>query len=250
MSADALSLARPWLAPLLRSAALGAVLGGLGVLALRVGPEAPALGSATELARGGVHLVDALNGRLGPVWVPMLLVALRVGWLAARALRTRHGHGPPASPVRPELGQLAPLFAALGLCGTVWGLSFAFDALGGGDFLSRLPVLLAGLGAAMTSTLLGLGLQIATLVIATLNPAWSRVQVQRSAGGVSFELEGNALGDDAAGLEALVLALRARQPEALRLELVRAVPDEWHARIRDVLWRRLDSALPVREVRV
>ncbi len=48
----------------------------------------------------------------------------------------------------------------------------------------------------------------------------------------------------------MVLALRARQPEALRLELVRGVPDEWQARIRDVLWRRLDSALPIRAVRV
>ncbi len=250
MSAGALPLGRPWLAAMLRSATLGAVLGGLVVLALRVGPEPPALGSAAGLARGALGLVDALSGRLGPVWIPMLLVASRVAWLAGRALRTRHGHGPPASPVRPELGQLAPLFAALGLCGTVWGLSFAFDALGAGDFLSRLPVLLAGLGAAMTSTLLGLGLQIATLLIATTNPAWSRARVHRIAQGVSFELEGHALGDGAAGLEALVLALQARQPEALRLELVHGVPDEWHARIRDALWRRLDSALPIRPVRV
>ncbi len=250
MSVGALALRRPWLAPVLRSAALGAVLGGLAVLALRVAPGPPALGSAGELVRWGLRLVDALNGKLGPVWIPMLLVASRVAWLAGRALRTRHGHGPPAAPVRPELGQLAPLFAALGLCGTVWGLSFAFDALGDGDFLSRLPVLLGGLGAAMTSTLLGLGLQIATLVIATTNPAWSRVRVHRIPQSVSFELEGNPLGEGAAGLEALVLALRARQPEALRLELVRGLPDDWHARIRDVLWRRLDSALPVREVRL
>ncbi len=250
MTAGTLPLGRPWLAPLLRSATLGAVLGGLAVLALRVEPEARALGPAAGLASGALRLVDALSGRLGPVWIPMLLVASRVAWLAGRALRTRHGHGPPASPVRPELGQLAPLFAALGLCGTVWGLSFAFDALGAGDFLSRLPVLLAGLGAAITSTLLGLGLQIATLVIATHNPAWTRARVHRIAESVRFELEGHALGDGAAGLEAMVLALRARQPEALRLELVRGVPDEWQARIRDVLWRRLDSALPIRAVRV
>ena len=102
----------------------------------------------------------------------------------------------------------------------------------------------------MTSTLLGLGLQIATLVIATLNPSWSRARVNRIAQGVSFELDGQVLGDGATGLEALVLALRARQPEALRLELVRGVPGEWHSKIRDVLCRRLDSALPIREVRV
>ncbi len=248
MSAGATALDRVWLLPLLRSIALGTVLGAAAVGVIRFGPELPLLRQAARLLSSGAGVVATLNARVGPVWIPLLLVALRVGWLAGRALRTRHGLGQPGAPVRPELGQLAPLFAALGLCGTVWGLSGAFDALRGGEFLSRLPVLLGGLGAAMMSTLLGLGLQVATLLIATFNPLWSLARVKGQGEGVSFALDARDLGADHDGLDALVLAIQARQPEALRVELGRGVPQEWRGRIHDALWQRLDSAIPIREI--
>jgi hypothetical protein len=248
MSAGTPSLERLWLVPLLRSIALGGLLGGAAVIAARLGPELPLLRELTRVSGAGARLAEGLNASVGPVWIPMLLVGLRVGWLAGRALRTRHGHGRPVAPVRPELGQLAPLFAALGLCGTVWGLSAAFDALGGGEFLSRLPVLLGGLGAAMSSTLLGLGLQIATLLIAAFNPAWSLAVVDTRGGSISFSLDTRALGAGEAGLKAMVLAVEARQPEALRVELASGVAEEWRVRIHDTLWRSLDSAIPIREI--
>ena len=248
MNAGAPSLERLWLVPLLRSIALGGLLGGAAVIAARLGPELPLLRELARVSGTGARVVEGLNARVGPVWIPMLLVGSRVGWLAGHALRTRHGHGRPAAPVRSELGQLAPLFAALGLCGTVWGLSAAFDALGSGEFLSRLPVLLGGLGAAMFSTLLGLGLQIATLLIAAFNPAWSRAVVDARGGSVSFSLDTRELGAGEAGLKALVLAVEARQPEALRVEFAFGMSEEWRARIHDTLWRSLDSAIPIREI--
>ncbi len=220
------------------SIATGAVIGGSVGIAMRLGLVPGLWGGAGELA-------SALNRLVGPVWVPMFLIGLRVGWLSLRALRTRFGHGALGAPVRPELGQLAPLFAALGLCGTVWGLSRAFDALGAGEFLTRIPELLGGLGAAMTSTLVGLGLQITTLMLAAFNPSFSRVDVRRDGAGVRFHLDGRALGAD---LDELARALAARQPEALLLAVDRGVPREKRAEIHTCLWQRTDSAIPVREV--
>lgn len=226
----------------LRSIALGAAVGALVVAGHRLGLWAP-------LGAGAGRIGLELNRLIGPVWIPMLVVALRVSWLAARALRTRFGRGALGAPVRPELGQLAPLFAALGLCGTVWGLSAAFDALGSGGFLERLPTLLGGLGAAMTSTLVGLGLQIGTLLLAAFNPAWSHARVHQEAEQLAFALDGRKLGEGLHGLEALIDALRARQPEALQLAFGQRVPAEQRARIRAVLWQRTDSAIPIREAR-
>lgn len=244
MSAGALSSGTTWLAPMLRSVALGAVLGGAAVAARRLGP------ASAELAAAPAALLGKVNASVGPVWLPMLLVGARVSWLAARAIRTRRGRALASAPVRPELGQLAPLFAALGLCGTVWGLSAAFGALREGEFLTRLPVLLGGLGTAMTSTLLGLGLQIATLLLAAFNPTWSLARVVGCGESASFALDARDLGSGATGLESLVCAIESRQPEALRVEVARDVPREWRARVHNALWQRLDSAIPTREVEV
>lgn len=232
---------------MLRSLALGAAIGGVAVIAIPLVPDLPGLSELTRLAELCARLGNALNASVGPVWLPMSLVALRVGWLAGRALRSRRGRHS-AAPVGPELGQLAPLFAVLGLCGTVWGLGTAFDALGDGQFLSRVPSLLAGLGAAMTSTLLGLGLQISTLLVAAFNPVWSQARVESATDDVRFALDGRELGAGTAGLDELVRTLRARQPEALRVELARGVSEAWRTRIHDTLWRRLDSAIPIREI--
>jgi hypothetical protein len=194
------------------------------------------------------ELPSALTRLIGPVWVVMALVALRVLWLGARAARTRFGRGMTGQPVRPELGQLAPIFAALGLCGTVWGLSAAFDALQEGEFLEQLPALLGGLGAAMTSTLVGLGLQIGTLLLGAFNPSWSLARVEGSVGRVSFWLDGARLGENEAGVESLITSLGARQPEALRLEFARGVEESTRAEVRGALWKQIDSAIPIREV--
>ncbi len=231
------------LTPWLRSMALGAAMGGIVVAGHRFGLWLPLGAAARELALG-------LNRLIGPVWIPMFVVAVRVGWLAARALRTRFGRGSAGAPVRPELGQLAPLFAALGLCGTVWGLSTAFDALGDGGFLERLPALLGGLGTAMTSTLVGLSLQIGTLLLAAFNPTWSHACVGREAERLVFALDGRRLGEGPDGLEALIGALDARQPEAVRVSFDARVPSEQRARVHGVLWQRTDSAIPMREVQL
>jgi hypothetical protein len=192
-------------------------------------------------------VAGVLNAQVGPVWVPMAGVALRVGWIAQRALRTRWERGPLGTPVRPELSQLAPLFAALGLCGTVWGLMHAFQALEQGEFLARLPLLLGGLGAAMASTLVGLGLQIGTLLLGVINPSWSWVRVARGPE-PSFALDGRAIGRGDAGLDLLVEALVARQPEALGVAFEPEVPPRVRETVRDALWQRLDGSIPMREI--
>jgi hypothetical protein len=224
---------RLWVEPVAVGLALGLALAGVGRLGLWPTLE---------------RLPDALHRSVGPVWIPMALAGLRVGWLALRALRTRAGRGRLGEPVRPELGQIAPVFAALGLCGTVWGLSRAFEALEGGDFLTQLPLLLGGLGAAMTSTLVGLGLQIATLGIGLVNPAWSWLEVRLDAGALRFCLDGRAIGDGDEGFRAAVSGLRARAPEALCLAIDRRAPGR--AELAARLWRELDAAVRVREVRL
>ncbi len=226
--------------------ALTAVAGGIALGGLVVLFRISSVGAWTTGA-----LLDAahwLGAAIGPVWIPMALVAGRVLWLAGRALASRRGMPGPRRPVRPELAQLAPLFAALGLCGTVWGLGHAFDALEHGEFLGQLPALLGGLGAAMTSTLAGLGLQIGTLLLATLNPVWSSAHV--SAAGETFcvELDGQRLGADAAGMDALVEALEARRPEALRVRFDPALSAAQREGVRDRLWSSLDASLALREV--
>jgi hypothetical protein len=178
----------------------------------------------------------------------MALVAGRVAWLAGRALRSRLGAGPVLPPVRPELAHLAPLFAALGLCGTVWGLMRAFDALGEGEFLTRLPALLGGLGTAMISTLVGLSLQILTLLLAALNPTWSTARIGWQGERATFALDEHGLGEGDAGLEGLVASLEARRPEALRLRFDSRLPPAERARVRGALWQRTDSAIPLQEV--
>ena len=226
-----------WLGPIAAGAMLGALATLSGSLELSTG--------WLEAARG---VPAALHARVGPVWIPMAFVAARVAWVAARAWRTRRGRGALGVPVRPELAQLAPLFAALGLCGTVWGLIAAFEALGEGDFLTQLPALLGGLGAAMTSTLLGLGLQVATLLLGVINPAWSRAELSWAAGHPRVHLDGRRLDGDEP-IDALVSALRARQPEALVLCFDRAIPVPEQRAIAGTVWRSLDGAIPVREIR-
>jgi hypothetical protein len=93
---------RRWIEPVLVGAGLGFALVALQRLGL--GPAVPELGP---------RAAAALNGAIGPVWIPMSLACVRVAWLAARALRTRNGGGRLGEPVRPELGQIAPIFAVL-----------------------------------------------------------------------------------------------------------------------------------------
>ena len=225
-----------WLA----AVAGGALCGVAVVAAMYLGVFS--LGLALTQKTAGV-----LNHHIGPVWIPMFVVAMRVAWLAGRAYRTRSGRGALGAPVRPELFRLAPLFAALGLAGTVWGLGVAFDALDRGDFLSRLPALLAGLGAAMTSTLVGLGLQIATLLVASFNPAWSRVRVSTRRDELALELDGVALGSGGEGVLRLLDAVSARSPEALQVVFA-GVPRDQRGDLLRRLWERTDSAIPIREV--
>ena len=228
---------RRWIEPVTVGTALGFTL----VAAHR-------LGLAPDASDLGVRAVDSLNRVVGPVWIPMLLACTRVAWLAGRAFRTRDGRGRLGEPVRPELGQIAPVFAALGLCGTVWGLSRAFEALNGGDFLSQLPLLLGGLGAAMTSTLVGLGLQIGTLLVALVLPAWSWLAVASENGDESFSLDRQRLGTGEAGLCAAVEGLRARAPEAVCVAFDRRLPRGRREAIRMRLWQRIDGGTPLREV--
>jgi hypothetical protein len=230
-------LQRRWIEPALVGAALGFAL----VAADRLG-FGPALG---ELAS---RLFGTLNRAVGPVWAPMLLACVRVAWLAGRALQTRDGRGRLGEPVRPELGQIAPVFAALGLCGTVWGLSRAFEALNGGDFLSQLPLLLGGLGAAMTSTLVGLGLQIGTLLVGLFLPAWSWLAVRAENGDESFSLDRRRLGTGEAGLRAVLEGLSARAPEAVCVAFDRRLPRGRREEIRLRLWQRIDGATRLREI--
>lgn len=239
MSAPVAALARSGVTAWLVAIGSGALLG----LALALGIQL-GLWPAPSARLGA--LVSTLTDRVGPVWVPMVLVGGRVAWLGVRAWRTRGGHGALGLPVRPELHQLAPLFAALGLAGTVFGLGSAFDALGGGEFLARLPALLAGLGAAMTSTLVGLCLQIGTLLLAAFNPAWSRVRVRALPSGTRYEFDGVVLGQGDEGLARLLAALQARRPEALRVESGLRGPecDDLLAQ----LWERTDCAIPIRRV--
>jgi hypothetical protein len=220
---------------------LGATLGFAFVVARRLGVWAWTAGHVSWIA-------GQLTEAIGPVWIPMLIVAARVAWLSARAVRTRSGRGRLGQPVRPEMGQIAPLFAALGLCGTVWGLSSAFEALNGGEFLTQLPLLLGGLGAAMTSTLVGLGMQIATLLLRLVNPAWSWVHVGWREDQPVFSLDERSVSGGAEGLVAISEALRARQPEALCIAFHAEVPATERAHIRDALWCQTDGAIPVREV--
>jgi hypothetical protein len=229
------------LAPWATSVGLGAILGVSIITAHRYG--APG-----GLEAAVLELPARLNRLIGPVWVVMLVVALRVAWLGIRAYRTRLGQGATGQPVRPELGQLAPIFAALGLCGTVWGLTAAFDALQEGEFLERLPALLGGLGAAMTSTLVGLGLQIGTLLLGAFNPAWSVARVEGPVERLAFWLDGAHLGCCQIGLDGLIEALGARQPEALRLEFSGEVGPATRAEIRRALWKQTDSVIPIREI--
>jgi len=223
---------------------------------LQRGARAIALGGAVGFAIAGLaatapwpdlaDLLREVNARVGPVWAPMLGVALRVSWLAGRAFATRFGGVGLATPVRPELLQLAPLFAALGLAGTVWGLTRAFDALDQGEFLARLPVLLGGLGAAMTSTLVGLALQIATLLLAAFNPTWSTARVDVRGAGLHFTLDGRPLGE---GMGELARTLDVRRPEALHLVFADGIADDARARVAREVWARVDGALPIRVAR-
>lgn len=182
----------------------------------------------------------------------MLAVAVRVVWLNGRALQSRNGanSGTLSRPVRAELQQLAPVFAALGLCGTVWGLAGAFASLDTSEFMSRLPRLLAGLGAAMTSTLVGLTLQIGTLLLAAYNPCWSRAEVRVRGGERFFALDGVAFGAEGEGRARLLESLRARAPEALRLGLDRGLPERDRDRLEADLWERLPAGVPLKTERL
>ena len=226
-----------WLGSLAAGAALGLCI----VAALRLGilPEPPG---------GGLWPVSQLNASVGPVWVPMFAVAARVTWLGIRALRTRQGRGVLGARVRPELSQLAPLFAALGLAGTVWGLGRAFDALDSGDFLSRLPALLSGLGAAMTSTLVGLGLQIATLLLAAFNPGYSLVRIAPAGGELHVELDRIPLGRGLPGLGRALDALCVQKPEGLAVQLHPRIPEDDRRALLAALWQRTEGGVPLREV--
>lgn len=231
----------------LRSGTYAAALGGLagaGVIALL------SIAPLPTWSAGVPGWIEFLNQRVGPVWMAMLAVALRVAWLNGRALQSRNGSHPGVRPVRPELQQLAPVFAALGLCGTVWGLAGAFASLDTSEFMSRLPRLLAGLGAAMTSTLVGLSLQIGTLLLAAYNPCWSRAVVRMQSGEKVFALDGVALGSGEEGRARLLDSLRARAPEALRLVLDRGLPQRVRDGLAADLWEQLSAGVPLKTERL
>ncbi len=105
----------------------------------------------------------------------------------------------------------------------------------------------------MTSTLVGLGLQIATLLLAIVNPSWSWARIGWVGGNATFELDGrpaqkmeDSHPPDGSGLRWLVGAIVSRQPEALCVEFVGEIPGPERRRIQDSLWRRLDSGVRVR----
>jgi len=222
-----------------RSIARGLALGLVLALVLRSG-----LGQAF-VARLSEWL-SVIHVAIGPVWIPMFFIALRIAWLSGRALRTRFGQGRFGAAVRPEMLNLAPMFPALGFAGTVWGLTYAFAALEAGEFIDQLRPLMVGLGAAMMSTLVGLGLQILTLLIAAYNPAWSLAEVSQAGERETFALDGAVLGHDDRGLTQLLEALSARQPEALHLRLDPRLPAERRAALHMSVWKRLDGSIPMR----
>jgi len=189
-----------------------------------------------------------LNATIGLVWIPMLVGWARVMVLAARAWSTRTGRTVATASVSPELSQLAPLFTGLGFAGTVWGLLDGFGALTGDDLLSKLPELLSGIGAAMTSTLAGLALWAATLSIAAWVPTWSWARIRWNGENVQVSLDSRDLGEGDLGLEVLIEAVRGRRPEALCLAFDKLVPSGMRSRIANAVWSQRDIDLPLKEV--
>ena len=98
----------------------------------------------------------------------------------------------------------------------------------------------------MTSTLVGLGLQIATLLVASFNPAWSLARIEPRGGEIGFELDRVTLGTGMQGLARLLEALRARRPEALQVD-ARRLPAAARHGLLAVLWERTDSGIQLRE---
>ena len=82
--------------------------------------------------------------------------------------------------------------------------------------------------------------------IGVINPAWSWVQVGWARGEASYALSGRHLGHGPDGLQALLESLRSRQPEALGLRFAERTPEDLRARVREELWKGLDSAIPIR----
>ncbi len=221
MNARALGSALLRGAPWLRAVLLGAALG-----LLIVGAERAGLWLALHA------LGSELTARASPLWVPMLLLTLRVIWLWVRALRTRtqaqraasrrraksgqRRAAPAPGPTRrgrPELAKLGPAFSVLGVLGTLWKLDAALEALGPTTLLAP------ALGATLFPALWGFALQLATRGIAAHAPTWSLARVTRSGERELYRLDHALLGEDEAGLAALLDALAARPPEALQLDL-------------------------------
>jgi hypothetical protein len=214
------------LAPWLRALGLGAALG-VGIAG------AQRAGAWSALAALGVQL----GTRASPLWLPMLALALRAGWLCARALRTRLESGVTGPPVRPELATIARIFPVLGVLGTLWQLDGALAALGGSLSLARLPEL----WSAGVPALLGVALQVATLRLAAHAPVWSLVRVTRSGERELYRLDHALLGEGEAGLCALLDAIDARRPEALHLDLDALLPSERRAALRARIAGRIDG---------
>jgi hypothetical protein len=221
-------------APWLRAALLGAALGLLIVSAQREGLW-------LALRTLGVEL----NARASPLWLPMLLLALRVLWLWLRALRTRFGMGALGRTARPELAKLGPALAILGVLGTLWQLDSALDALQ----RDTLAALLPALAATLLPALCGFALQLATRGIAARAPTWSLARITRSGERELYRLDRALLGENEAGLAALLDALAARPPEALQLDLDSLLAAEraalLHARIARTIRGPVELAPPL-----
>ena len=187
------------IAPWLRAIVYGSALGLLIAAAQRAG------------------LWSALAARLSPLVFPMLALGLRVVWLWTRAQRSRRGHGALGRGARPELAEIARIFLVLGLAGTLWQLD---GALGDG------PRALGELARTLLPALLGAGLQIATWRVAAQSPTWSLARVTRSGERELYRLDRALLGEGEHGLAALLEALEAHPPEALRLDLDPLLADE------------------------
>lgn len=200
---------------------------------------------AAALAAAGIEMTRAVN----LVYVVMLAIGARVGVLVHCAYASRSDHLAPVQPVRPELSQLAPIFTGVGFAGTVAGYIAGFGSLEdqrASELLTALPELLAGVSASMTSTLVGLSLWGATLLLAAWMPVWSWAHIVWDEDDVRIDFDGRSLGRGTAAVEILAEAVGSRQPEALCLAFDRDIPSNLRERVITAVWSQRAVDLPLR----